>query len=332
MSTNAKPYKIVDITDWKHDASARRGYHGFVHDHKGTEYLAKGDGAMERTVEMVVSKACEKANFDAIKNEFAYNNVGKLRGMIAHTPLRHIIGGVTPTLTLISPYLDYEIEPLGKHVGKSLAKQNAMQTHIGDLFGRQHLNLNDKFKKRYVDEVLLRSLFEDNDSILNKNVFVKKPENQVNINGVILTPQETGSSFTKLMPPELELTPSIDFDRCLTRLRNDWDSTKHSHAKQVTENLRYIRKHYPQNAEKFFADFSFDSATLDELFDLNGVPLEWLMKHPLLKTTNCLSSLSKLHKSLTHFDIKLLVNKISKLTRLNFEQNLAFMKEEYTKQ
>ena len=318
MNTNKKLYNITDITNWKHDPATRANTHGYVYDGNGNKYMAKGGRATERMLEMIVTKACEKANFDAINNEFAYNNSPKLKQFIASTPLRHIFGGVTPTLSLISPYLDYEIEEFGNHLpDEQLQHQNIIVTHITEIFNRRELNLNDKFKGRYIDEVLLRSLFEDYDANFHRNIFVKRPEGSMQMNGVTLveTPTENGS-FTKFMPPELELTPSIDFDRCLLRVLNDPKSTRYTNfvGGEITDNLKYIRKHHPQNAEKFFADFSFDSATMDEIFDLNGAPLEWLLKgnyHPK-KTPNKL-------------------NLIGKCVRKNFKQNLAFMKEAYTK-
>ena len=264
----SKLYQIADIRYWKkHPPIQNRPV---VEDIKGNKHLVKHSSrwkALGKINEMIVTKACEKANFDAVKNQFAYD-------------------GQT---SIISRLLDYQIEPLGLYLPYIIAESNILQSNISDIF-RQCTHPNDrKFKERFVDEFLLRALFEDTDAFPYKNISVKKPS-------------------TDADQSPLELSSSYDFDFCLPR--DPKQHPIHCFTGDITKNLKYIHKHYPQNAEKFFADFSFNNATMDQLFDLTDAPEAWyiLGKNP----DDCLI-------------------KHSKSRRQNFEQNLGFLKDTFAK-
>ena len=288
--SNDKLYKIVDTTGWKRGISTDPLY-PIVIDNQGQQYVLKGMRA-SRINEMIVSKACEIANFDAVKNEFACNE-SKQRP------------------ATISRLLDYDIEPLIMHLKQPLlAKGRVLTTPISEIFNHKHLHIDANFKKRYVDEVLLRSTFDDTDSYFH-NISVKKSK------------QEAGTFSTGTTQPPLELSTSYDFDYCLGRKRDtEMFALLCKDLQHIEHNIEFIRKHYPQNAEKFFADFTFDSATLDKVFDLSGAPQEWYIK---LRIHNGWDSEQDIANSIAT------INELSKNTRTIFQQNLNFMKNTYSK-
>ena len=277
MQNKDKLYKIINITGWKEHNEGEYP-RPVVIDEQGNKHLVKRDKQQSRINEMIVTKACEKAGFDAVQNEFAHAE--------------------QDDISIISRALDYQIEPLGRYLDfpYNTPIVNAMNVNLEEMF-EQHTILNDKLKSRFVDEVLLRSLFEDTDSYLAYNISVKKLKNATRV-------------ITDTSLPPLELSTSYDFNHCLQRD----PKYGYSHKEKVTKNLKYIRNHYPQNAEKFFASFSFDNATLDELFDLSGAPEEWASK------------LGDIREALVSD-----TTMISKDTRTIFTENLAFLKDTFAK-
>ena len=287
MNTDKKLYEIIDTTEWKpggHFHPRRPELYPIVKDGHGNKYINKLPSRLSRSREMIVTKACKVANFDAVDNHFGYNKDKKLA-------------------TLISPKLPYEIEPLEPHLlplYKDKDKQTT-NTNLRELIAH-HPHFNDKFKSRLVDEFLLRMLFNDKDSCFSRNISVKCTENK--------HMSFYSNSLTAVHSPELELTASYDFNSCLTE-DEDANLNRNSTARK---NLEFIRKHYPQNAEKFFADFLFDNATLDELFDMTGTPREWLVLAGQIPTFKG----DRDHRQYTEL--------LSVSARHQFKQNLSFMK------
>ena len=227
-----KLYKIVDISKWERKVSRFPHFLPIAQDPQGNEFLVKSMSPYSRLNEMITTKACKKAGFDAVDNDFAYDK-------------RH------QQICLISRPLDYQLQLLSEHLETPFKEQTALNTNLEALF-RAHPNFDENFKKRLVEEVLLRALFEDKDSHFRCNISVNASNTQ-----------------------PLQLSSSYDFNNCLIR---DVNQQGYSHRSEVTANLEFIKRTYPQIAEEFFAKFSFDNATMDQLFNLRGAPQKWYLK------------------------------------------------------
>ena len=305
MNTNGKLYnKIINISDWERKPGESPSFLPIAQDPNGKKYLIKSQLPFSRVNEMIVTKACKKAGFDAVDNEFAYDEN-------------------SDTKSLITPMMDYGMISIAHYIPYMDA--SVLDTLICKFFNDNPL-LNEKFKSRYVDEALLRALFEDPDSMFCRNLAIKanKEDSKDSHNGNV-----------PIIPiNELELTSSYDFNNCLAR---DLETRGHSHKREVATNLKFIKKNYPKNAEQFFANFSFDNATLDELFDLHGIPLEWLLKHREFDP-NAYGHYSEKRKQLilngqlnTAKKTKSTIDVLSKSTRQQFKENLVFMKDTFAK-
>ena len=289
MTTNDKLYNIVDISGWEKGFKEYRASGVYetrprVVDKHGNEYVSKHCKPLTRINELIITKACLKAGFDAVNNDLAYDKE-------------------TKKASIISPMLEYGLDPLDRNINPFFKVHNALTIRL-DAFFKEHPQFNDKFKERFVDEVLLRILIEDQDSQFSRNISVKTKKYH----------NHSESSPLCVIQP-LELSTSYDFNYGLRRALG---ARGHSNQGAIAKNLEFIAQHYPKKAEQFFANFSFDNATMDQLFDLSGAPLEWY----LMQRQQDPHGIPNLTTTLLTEDI----NNLSKSTRQQYEENLAFMK------
>ena len=151
--------------------------------------------------------------------------------------------------TIISKLLDNKLMPLSETVtvGTNGGSEYLSECNIGKFFELNSAKLDNNFKQRFIEEYLFRMIVKDTDASTRRNV-----------------------SMLKNISP-ITLSKSYDFDRCL-------EGTFTADEKLTRLNLNFIKKNFPKNAEKVFSQFSFDNATIDDIFGYDENTKKWIDK------------------------------------------------------